>query len=100
MTEALPPYDDTSAFERVTRKDYWTALGWSLLSLALCSIRYWFPPERYFDEIYYPRSAVEYLLWRPQYEWTHPPLTKLLIALSILLFGGVHAPLEIGRAHV
>jgi dolichyl-phosphate-mannose--protein O-mannosyl transferase len=59
----------------------------------LCGIRYWYPPQRYFDEIYYPRSAVEYLTWQAQYEWTHPPLTKLLIALSMLLFGGVHSPL-------
>jgi dolichyl-phosphate-mannose--protein O-mannosyl transferase len=77
----------------VTRKDTLTALGWSLLSLVLCGIRYWYPAQRYFDEVYYPRSAVEYLTWRPQYEWTHPPLTKLLIALSMLLFGGVHSPL-------
>jgi dolichyl-phosphate-mannose-protein mannosyltransferase len=75
----------------VTRKDTLAALGWSLLSFALCGIRYWYPPQRYFDEIYYPRSAVEYLTWQPQYEWTHPPLTKLLIALSMLLFGGAHA---------
>jgi len=77
----------------VTRKDTLAALGWSLLSFVLCGIRYWYPAQRYFDEIYYPRSAVEYLTWRPQYEWTHPPLTKLLIALSMLLFGGAHSPL-------
>jgi len=77
----------------VTRKDQLAAAGWSLLSLALCAIRYWYPAQRYFDEIYYPRSAVEYLTRQPQYEWTHPPLTKLLIALSMLLFGGVHSAL-------
>ena len=77
----------------MSRKDQIAALAWSLLSFVLCGIQYWYPPERYFDEIYYPRSAVEYLTWAPQYEWTHPPLTKLLIALSILIFGGVHSPL-------
>ncbi|HET6895382.1 MAG TPA: phospholipid carrier-dependent glycosyltransferase [Candidatus Baltobacteraceae bacterium] len=77
----------------MTRKDTLAALGWSLLSFVLCGVRYWFPPLRYFDEIYYPRSAVEYLTWQPQYEWTHPPLTKLLIAFSMLLFGGAHSPL-------
>lgn len=77
----------------MTRKDTVAALGWSLLSFLLCAIRYWYPPEAYFDEVYYPRSAAEYLTWRPQYEWTHPPLTKLLIALSMLIFGGVHSPL-------
>lgn len=77
----------------MTRKDKLAALGWSLLSFILCGIRYWYPPQKYFDEVYYPRSAAEYLTWKPQYEWTHPPLTKLLIALSMLLFGGVHSPL-------
>lgn len=74
----------------MTRNDKLAALGWSLLSFILCGVRYWYPPPRYFDEIYYPRSAVEYLTWQPQYEWTHPPLTKLLIAFSMLLFGGAH----------
>ncbi len=57
---------------------------------------YWNPNERYFDEIYYPRSGIEYLKgvrinsdWEYPFEWTHPPLTKLLIALSIWMFGGV-----------
>lgn len=77
----------------MTRTDRFAALGWSLLSFVLCAIRYWYPPQAYFDEIYYPRSAAEYLTWSPQYEWTHPPLTKLLIALSMLLFGGVHSHL-------
>jgi len=77
----------------VTRFDKRAALGWSLLSFILCGIRYWYPPQAYFDEVYYPRSAAEYLTWSPQYEWTHPPLTKLLIALSMLLFGGVHSSL-------
>lgn len=77
----------------MTRNDKLAALGWSLLSLALCAVRYWYPAQRYFDEVYYPRSAAEYLQWLPQYEWTHPPLTKLLIALSMLLFGGMHSAL-------
>ena len=77
----------------MTRKDYWYATGLSLLSFVLCAIGYWYPPEQYFDEVYYPRSAGEYLLWQPQYEWTHPPLTKLLIAFSMLLWGGMHSAL-------
>jgi len=77
----------------VTRRDYWYAGGLSLVSFVLCAIRYWYPPDRYFDEVYYPRSAAEYLLGQSQYEWTHPPLTKLLIALSIQLWGGAHSAL-------
>lgn len=75
----------------MTRRDHLLAAAFTLFDVLLCGAWYWFPPERYFDEIYYPRSAVEYLLWQPQFEWTHPPLTKLIIALSMLLFGGAHA---------
>src|SRR5579864_3012328 len=77
----------------MTRKDTWIASALSLASLILCGIRYWYPPEAYFDEVYYPRSAAEYLQWQPQFEWTHPPLTKLLIAASMWLWGGM------GSAH-
>lgn len=41
----------------------------------------------YFDEIYYARSAYEYVNKINCYEWTHPPLGKLLIAIPIALFG-------------
>lgn len=41
----------------------------------------------YFDEIYYVRTAEEYLKLEEPYEWTHPPLGKLIIAAGILVFG-------------
>ncbi|MBR2828062.1 MAG: phospholipid carrier-dependent glycosyltransferase [Bacilli bacterium] len=41
----------------------------------------------YFDEVYYARSAYEYVHGINVYEWTHPPLGKLLIAIPIKLFG-------------
>jgi dolichyl-phosphate-mannose-protein mannosyltransferase len=41
----------------------------------------------YFDEIYYPRTAYEYLHGVEPFENTHPPLGKLLIALGIEIFG-------------
>jgi len=50
-----------------------------------------FPPssfsQAYFDEVYYVRTAKEYVEMREVYEWTHPPLGKLLIASGLLLFG-------------
>ncbi|MEM3087310.1 MAG: phospholipid carrier-dependent glycosyltransferase [Halobacteria archaeon] len=42
----------------------------------------------YFDEIYFMRTADEYLRRAPPFfEWTHPPLAKDLVALSILVAG-------------
>lgn len=77
----------------MTKQDRLIAAGLSFFSFILCGIRYWFPGEAYFDEVYYPKSALEYLTNQPQFEWTHPPLTKLLIALSMLFFGGAHSAL-------
>jgi dolichyl-phosphate-mannose--protein O-mannosyl transferase len=45
------------------------------------------PPKQIFDEIYYARAAQEYLAGAPIFEWTHPPLSKLLIASGIWGFG-------------
>lgn len=41
----------------------------------------------YFDEIYHPRTALEYIRGITPYENTHPPLGKLIIALGMSLFG-------------
>ena len=41
----------------------------------------------YFDEIYFVRTAYEHIDFREPFEWTHPPLSKLIIACGILLFG-------------
>jgi dolichyl-phosphate-mannose--protein O-mannosyl transferase len=43
--------------------------------------------ETYFDEIYYVRTAEQYLKLQQPYEWTHPPLGKLIIASGISIFG-------------
>ncbi len=41
----------------------------------------------YFDEIFHARTAKEYIDKEPAYEWTHPPLGKILISLGIKVFG-------------
>ena len=41
----------------------------------------------YFDEIYFVRTAQQYLHSQLPYEWTHPPLGKLIQAGGILIFG-------------
>ncbi|MDR5683108.1 MAG: phospholipid carrier-dependent glycosyltransferase [Armatimonadota bacterium] len=60
------------------------------LLVAAAGLRLWRvdqPPAQYFDEIYYARTAQEYLTGAPIYEWTHPPLSKLLIAAGVRVFG-------------
>jgi hypothetical protein len=49
------------------------------------------PPGMYFDEVYHARTAAEYLAKKDVFEWTHPPLAKELIAVSIDRFSGFGA---------
>lgn len=41
----------------------------------------------YFDEIYFARSAYEYVHGIDTMEWVHPPLGKLIMMVPIILFG-------------
>ncbi len=41
----------------------------------------------YFDEIYHARTGYEFVNGYRVYEWTHPPLGKVFIAIGIKLFG-------------
>jgi dolichyl-phosphate-mannose-protein mannosyltransferase len=43
--------------------------------------------QTYFDEIYFVRTAEQYLHLQSPYEWTHPPLGKLIQAAGITMFG-------------
>ncbi len=46
-----------------------------------------FRDSTYFDEIYHARTAYEFVHGLDVYEWTHPPLGKVLIAAGVKLFG-------------
>ena len=89
-------FDPREGVTTMRRADWWLALAFTLVSFGLCIMWYQWPAERYFDEVYYPRSAEECLRHAGTggdlgvFEWTHPPLTKLIITLSMLLFGGLH----------
>lgn len=43
--------------------------------------------ETFFDEVYFARTAENYLHLQQPYEWTHPPLGKLIQAAGIAVFG-------------
>jgi len=71
----------------LTARDWWIVGG---LTAATGVLLFWnvtIPTARYFDEIYYARAAQEYLHHQNLYEWTHPPLTKLIMTLGAWLFG-------------
>ena len=46
-----------------------------------------FMNSTYFDEIYYGRTVYEFTHGISAYEWTHPPLGKLLMTIPVVLFG-------------
>ncbi len=69
--------------------DYAIAGALGVGNFILSFVGYWWPPGKVFDEIYFARAGEEYLQNLRIYENTHPPLTKLLITLSIALFGGM-----------
>lgn len=48
---------------------------------------YSYMTSMYFDEVYHARTAYEHINNLSVYEWTHPPLGKLIIAVGILIFG-------------
>ncbi len=70
--------------------DWWLAGGITAAAFIVTVIGYTMPSEKIFDEIYYARAGEEYLRHKEIFEFTHPPLTKLLITLSMMLFGGLH----------
>ena len=64
-----------------------------ILILALMLITTWLklyrldmPAEMVFDEVYHARAGGEYLNWIHPFEWVHPPLAKLLIALGVMMY--------------
>ncbi|PIQ26750.1 hypothetical protein COW36_00655 [bacterium (Candidatus Blackallbacteria) CG17_big_fil_post_rev_8_21_14_2_50_48_46] len=45
-----------------------------------------FPPEMVFDEVYHARAGGEYVIGLHPFEWVHPPLAKLLIAMGVAFY--------------
>ncbi|MEO6836273.1 MAG: phospholipid carrier-dependent glycosyltransferase [Candidatus Tumulicola sp.] len=69
--------------------DYVIMAALGVGNFVLSFIGYWWPPDKVFDEIYFARAGEEYLANLRIYENTHPPLTKLLVTISMMLFGGM-----------
>ncbi len=74
----------------MTGRDWAIASALGFTSFVASFIDYTWPSEKIFDEIYYARAGEEYLQHKEIFEFTHPPLTKLVVTLSMILFGGMH----------
>ena len=75
------------ASPRLWTRQHWLILG-AILLLALfmrvCLLG--FPPSKFFDEIYYVDAANDYLKGIADANSVHPPLAKIQLAATILLF--------------
>lgn len=106
-SDALERFDVSGALARIARhtrrwfapleglaamsgRDWAIGIGLTVASFVLTFVDYTWPAEKIFDEIYYARAGEEYLSHKEIFEFTHPPLTKLWITLSMMLFGGMH----------
>ncbi|MEO8468631.1 MAG: phospholipid carrier-dependent glycosyltransferase [Chloroflexota bacterium] len=78
---------------RVDKLDIWMM---AVLAITLLTVRVWRlgePYQMHFDEVYHPRTAIEFLQdWRygishDIYEWTHPHLAKYAMAGGIVAWG-------------
>ncbi|MDP9018194.1 MAG: phospholipid carrier-dependent glycosyltransferase [Candidatus Eremiobacteraeota bacterium] len=82
-------FDPREGLSTMRALDYLWAAGLGIISFVLSLVGYSRVSEKVFDEIYFARAAEEYLKHWYIYENTHPPLTKLLISLSVWMFGGL-----------
>ncbi len=53
----------------------------------LYSFRLSFPPTQYYDEVYHVKTAREFIALSGNSETSHPPLGKMLVALTVRIFG-------------
>jgi dolichyl-phosphate-mannose--protein O-mannosyl transferase len=88
--QARPWFDPREGLARMTARDWLLASGWTIASFVICIFWIAWPAEKIFDEIYYARAGEEYLKHLEIFEFTHPPLTKLVITVSMMLFGGLN----------
>ncbi|HBN09611.1 MAG TPA: hypothetical protein DD435_13485 [Cyanobacteria bacterium UBA8530] len=80
----LPRFD---FYEPWDKWDWRILFGIASLFFLVGLWRLGIPNEKIFDEVYHARTAIEYIQGINPYEWTHPPLAKLIVAVGIMVFG-------------
>jgi dolichyl-phosphate-mannose--protein O-mannosyl transferase len=93
---ARPWFDPREGIVAMTRLDWLFAGLFTVASFVVCLLFIQWPVEKIFDEIYYARAGEEYLKHIEIFEFTHPPLTKLVVTLSMMLFGGLNGAGDTG----
>jgi dolichyl-phosphate-mannose--protein O-mannosyl transferase/Gpi18-like mannosyltransferase len=83
-------FNPTEGLSQMGVIDYLSMGLLGVVNFVLSYVNYWYPPDKVFDEIYFARGAEEYLKNMRIYENTHPPLSKLLVTLSVMLSGGLN----------
>jgi dolichyl-phosphate-mannose--protein O-mannosyl transferase len=80
---------DTSppSSEPVVRADVLIATGIAVLFYVLAIWRLGTPSKLVFDEVHHVRTGMEYIWGLDPHEWSHPPLAKLLMAVSMKVWG-------------
>ena len=80
-------YDEAGAL--IDPAEYTLAGGCDMLADEQDTIpeKYSYKNGTYFDEIYFPRTALEMIRQMWPYEITHPPLGKAILSLGVRVFG-------------
>ncbi len=73
--------------EPITGADYVIAGAFAVTFYVFALWRLATPPVQIFDEVYHARTAMDYVAGRDPHEWTHPPLSKLIAAVSLNVWG-------------
>lgn len=102
-----------SFFRELSRENRWLYFAIAILVIGFASklIRLQLPAQHYFDEVYHGYTAQVYVQgdskaydpWASPpkgfaYEWTHPPLAKVLMAAFLAVFGDKFFWMRFGSA--
>lgn len=92
MSETETPEPSEAPWSEIEPPSHWTRQHWLVLGAILLLALFMrvcllgFPPNKFFDEIYYVDAANDYLKGVADANSVHPPLAKIQLAATILLF--------------
>ncbi|MBC8102735.1 MAG: phospholipid carrier-dependent glycosyltransferase [Cytophagales bacterium] len=78
--------------EPFSRLDLYVPALIAICFYLLAIYRLYTPNTQIFDEVHHARTAMEYVDGLNPHEWSHPPFSKLMMALSLKAWGGEFNP--------